>query len=61
MHYQNQQRKNMLNQVPGPPRASASEREVVGSNPAAAQYQRFKNGTSSSLFDARTKGVVLGT
>ena len=37
-----------------------SEREVVGSNPAAAPYQRCKNGTSSSLADARIKGVVLG-
>ena len=37
-----------------------SEREVMGSNPAAAPYQRCKNGTSSSLADARIKGVVLG-
>ena len=37
-----------------------SEREVVGSNPAAAPYQRCKNGTSSSLADARIKGAVLG-
>ena len=37
-----------------------SEREVVSSNPAAAPYQRCKNGTSSSLADARIKGVVLG-
>ena len=37
-----------------------SEREVVGSNPSAAPYQRCKNGTSSSLADARIKGVVLG-
>ena len=29
-----------------------SEREVVGSNPVAAPYQRCKNGTSSSLADA---------
>ena len=32
-----------------------SEREVVGSNPAAAPYQRCKNGTCSSLADARIK------
>ena len=33
-----------------------SEREVVGSNPAAAPYHRCKkNGTSSSLADARIK------
>ena len=32
-----------------------SEREVVGSNPAATPYQRCKNGTSSSLADARIK------
>ena len=32
-----------------------SEREVVGSNPAYAPYQRCKNGTSSSLADARIK------
>ena len=31
------------------------EREVVGSNHAAAPYQRCKNGTSSSLADARIK------
>ena len=37
-----------------------SEREVVGSNPAAAPYKRCKIGTSSSLADARIKGVVLG-
>ena len=37
-----------------------SEGEVVGSNHAAAPYQRCKNGTSSSLADARIKGVVLG-
>ena len=36
-----------------------SEWEVVGSNPAAP-YQRCKNRTSSSLADARIKGVVLG-
>ena len=30
-----------------------SEREVVGSNPVAAPYQRCKNGTCSSLADAR--------
>ena len=29
------------------------EREVLGSNPVAAPYQRCKNGTSSSLADAR--------
>ena len=37
-----------------------SEREVVGSNPAAAPYQIVKDGASSSLADARIKGVVLG-
>ena len=38
-----------------------SEREVVGSNLVAAPYQRCKKkGTSSSLADARIKGVVLG-
>ena len=37
-----------------------SERDVVGSNPADAPYQRCKKGTSSSLADARIKGVVLG-
>ena len=40
-----------------------SEREVVGSNPAAARPHHtkgVKNGTSSSLADARIKGVVLG-
>ena len=37
-----------------------SEREVLGSNPVAAPYQRCENGTSSSLADARIKGVVLG-
>ena len=30
-----------------------SGREVVGSNPVAAPYQRCKNDTSSSLADAR--------
>ena len=39
---------------------SLSEQEVVGSNSAAAPYQRCKNGTSSSLADARLKGIVLG-
>ena len=32
-----------------------SEWEVVGVNRKAAPYQRLKNGTSSSLADARTK------
>ena len=44
---------------------SLSEREVVGSNPAATPprphlTKGVKNGTSSSLSDARLKGVVLG-
>ena len=37
-----------------------SELEVVGSNPKAAPYQRCKNGTSSSLADARINWAVLG-
>ena len=32
-----------------------SEQEFVGSNHTAAPYQRWKNGTSSSLADARIK------
>ena len=37
-----------------------SEWEVVGSNPAMDYTKGVKNGTSSSLADARIKGVVLG-
>ena len=37
-----------------------SESKVVGLNPGLHHTKGVKNGTSSSLDDARIKGVVLG-